>query len=1684
MEIRTMHPQINGILELLEKEESHFRRIHRLIDLCEVLIKTHTSYILSDYFSVKDIADDIKELLAYVLIIPSLGSWQKIGRIVLNDLAVPKVILKNEFEGLEELLSKKQKSKLLLIMKSIYSLSGEVYVLKDNIDYDIKNDIRKNCFNLNRYVMSTSLFIKDFYTTFNWWDEKVEVNKLVDFRNRYAHGATPSEEHCEREFKNYWNVIKNILQSRNMAWLFNTSVVVFKLEGEKLIPAYFDDYSYSFLTEENLEKIFEHNKNIKPNRPYLFNEEGELLELFPLLYYKKHEKSSRDTIIFYNDLKNKDKKEISYLNYSYGDHVKEKEIYKEFMDIIKIEEWKKQFKITFDERIEELTNVFEGREKELDKITNFLQKRDKGFCFITGAPGIGKSSLVAKLIKTLKQEADISIIEYFIKRDNGNSEDILKYLNYKLEEIFKTGLAIDEKNLKNSLDARLNSIFKKLNKRKLVIIIDGLDEGLKEDKEILSNLMYESYKGIYVIYSSRMSHEIKKFYNYLDREEKFKMELGGLSSAEIRSLLYEVVNKYELEDNYVEEVKRKSEGNPLYVKLLCRALDEGEMKVNDSISLTSSINDFYKSIIDRYLEMDNGQWILRTLCIITCAKQFVSEKFIKLVMNYKYYKGENDIPRALNELREVLITNPFRSNEYQLFHESFREYLLYAKWDEIIEGEKAIVSFCDNYRDLADFSEHISMYPFKFYSYHLRKLKRLDSMETLCEDGFIQEQIDKSNSYTYSLNFLKDAVELAIEKKDMNKVVKFTSLMGKVYIQLNNSALKLIRKGFISNEEIEKDLMEVNLTDETTQEVIYFNFLVKALEDKDEEIKKERIKLILDYMQRRETAGNWCSIIPLPFMVKVLKRIKELSIDISPILKWGNIGDGQEDNEYVNRVFDDFDLSKNTDCVLLFNLKEIMGNNKINYLCLLAKTLYKWGQKEWGIWVLKYAIGQVAKTEAPNSGEPNGKYKSRLYGICAEAAFSLNETELVQYSLDKTNFSYDKLSAYLNFARTSAALGNLKECRNNLQDALKISYNIKDYSISIIEVCNLAKEMEFEDFTKYCEEEALAIAKEDQTGIYYDSLVQYFIKTGRVDDGLRILKSECLHYRAVSSSTVQLLLNLNEMELVEKIILENDGPGEVWYVAEKIKYYFKHNNIEKVMQLINSLEINYISDDGEVYDSERATGYEILCKEYIKHNQINKAEEIYLEENLNSPTSMAEFLASKGYEKEALQMISALKLEKSIDLKFYKTLSYSAFKRGNEKDALAYINLSLKCVEFLGLQVRERNRVIYIYLHRIRNFIMSGKLVRAFEKSKELSKYCQNTYSYPWDSYSYNFDYILGLTFKLGEETDSKNLLRNVENAIDAYKRNFPFYSIRNIALERFYSGHYDELIEDLEKVDGIEGEISSLNNLVYCSTGFHDRGDFYNRDRIINFLLKLYEENRIYFVDSVFSKLFHEVKLKGNYEYEKRIEDILIKDQLEKKKDGTNLIDESCYLMRLGQQTTLLRLLKESNFKGKELRNNFEIISYFLNDDNLNEIKNYIKENNFILGKEGKKIILGAVLDNLFLVDNYEDELYQIIPELINDDQGIEKILKNFILHQYYYFTDNRTELAKVFENLKEVIWVEDLILIEDKKYNYDNLAQWIKEVEDKEKQNQILAIASKVLLQIISKDEFNEKIKELLFL
>jgi hypothetical protein len=131
------HPQIKELFQLYNSETEAFRKVHRLIDLFESIVKSYTIVIMGEYFSRMEVSDAVKGLLPDGLRTPSLGTWQLFSRVLFQEL--------------------KEKQHAFLL--------------------------------------------SDFVNEFEWLDKAImqEKTNIINFRNTYAHGATPSDEKCKQD---------------------------------------------------------------------------------------------------------------------------------------------------------------------------------------------------------------------------------------------------------------------------------------------------------------------------------------------------------------------------------------------------------------------------------------------------------------------------------------------------------------------------------------------------------------------------------------------------------------------------------------------------------------------------------------------------------------------------------------------------------------------------------------------------------------------------------------------------------------------------------------------------------------------------------------------------------------------------------------------------------------------------------------------------------------------------------------------------------------------------------------------------------------------------------------------------------------------------------------------------------------------------------------------------------------------------------------------------------------------------------------------------------------------------------------------------------------------------------------------------------------------------------------------
>jgi hypothetical protein len=467
-----------------------------MIDLFETIIKTHTAVMMGEYFKHNQISDTAKGMLAAGLRTPSLGTWQLFSR--------------------------------------------ELYKELKEANHDF--------------------LCNDFAKAFETLDKALNQEKtnVISFRNGYAHGATPTDEQCENDIKQFEPFLNSLL-------------------------------SLKWLNESNIEAI--------DGKVHL-KKETDLLNLHPIIAYRVDE--AEQPYVFFNDLKN-DK--VGLLNYPLSKHYRDKSFFSEFNQYLPLKDWKKTGSNIFNQRIEELTETFKGRITERSTIKKFVTTHKKGFLSIQGNPGIGKSALIAQVYKDLsnsEEKLPIQLVEYFIRRGTPQAEVsfLINYLLKKTDELFPAGKEIRAEGqtsweLQQQLYNKWIAFGETESPFKIIFLIDGLDEGIEND--ILKYLPRETFNNILFMYGSRPGGHLQldKFWGELPVEHHQKIELNGLSKEDIRALLYEVANKYEIDKDskWIDYLQQRSQGNPLYLKLLCNAIEEGSIAINDFESLPKEIDD-------------------------------------------------------------------------------------------------------------------------------------------------------------------------------------------------------------------------------------------------------------------------------------------------------------------------------------------------------------------------------------------------------------------------------------------------------------------------------------------------------------------------------------------------------------------------------------------------------------------------------------------------------------------------------------------------------------------------------------------------------------------------------------------------------------------------------------------------------------------------------------------------------------------------------------------------------------------------------------------------------------------------------------------------------------------------------------------------------------------------------------
>ena len=374
-------------------------------------------------------------------------------------------------------------------------------------------------------------------------------------------------------------------------------------------------------------------------------------------------------------------------------------------------------KFEHDLKVDEAT--FVPIEGVLNQLSAQLMSKTKGYIFLEGTPGSGKSTILTKWAQSIPNTTIPYYAFDFTKpsrqyRNNFKRGEALQFL-YDIVKMlrargYKTESEVlpyrDEAFLQKEFNDLLNQLSEecKATKKQVIIIVDGLDHVHREYTRIHGDSLLNVLptvddlpEGVLFVLGSQY-YETLGLDGYIRAEYRNKANVVTMPSftrEEIEALVKKVLGEEKATKKFVDGVAKKSLGNPLYLHYILKQIKANPSKKIEQIpAYEKDIEIYYEKIAKQVLDdLDNRDF----LALLSRMAGDIKDDFIR------EWKVPMATLRAVLKEMGYLFVHDKTSKTRSFFHNSFRQYLLReTTYDFISEDYSERISE-EYYQQLAEY---------------------------------------------------------------------------------------------------------------------------------------------------------------------------------------------------------------------------------------------------------------------------------------------------------------------------------------------------------------------------------------------------------------------------------------------------------------------------------------------------------------------------------------------------------------------------------------------------------------------------------------------------------------------------------------------------------------------------------------------------------------------------------------------------------------------------------------------------------------------------------------------------------------------------------------------------------------------------------------------------------------------
>ncbi|MEG4530672.1 ATP-binding protein [Microcoleus sp. D2_18a_D3] len=335
--------------------------------------------------------------------------------------------------------------------------------------------------------------------------------------------------------------------------------------------------------------------------------------------------------------------------------------------------------------IQDRTQDFTGRQFVFEAIIEFLQKKPKGYFVLEADPGVGKTSIMAKLVLLMKRRC----VVHFNSQSQGTvkAKQFLENACTQLIQAFKLDYPKLPENATtdgNFLSRLLGEVSPKLGGKKLVFVVDALDEVDLSDQGRGSNVLYlpdALPDNVYFIVSKRPESLPLPIYQPFDlmqysaeslADVKVYIDKRTSNSASIQNW----INRQNLQrEQFVAAVAEKSQNNFMYLRYVLNDIDSGKYSDVNLQDLPRELEGYYEkhwarmemAVRDRELRRRK----LKVIYLLTKTRKPVS---CDILADFAE-EDALDVQEVLDDWEQFLRRSGDSPPDYSIYHASFQRFL-------------------------------------------------------------------------------------------------------------------------------------------------------------------------------------------------------------------------------------------------------------------------------------------------------------------------------------------------------------------------------------------------------------------------------------------------------------------------------------------------------------------------------------------------------------------------------------------------------------------------------------------------------------------------------------------------------------------------------------------------------------------------------------------------------------------------------------------------------------------------------------------------------------------------------------------------------------------------------------------------------------------------------------------------